>query len=159
MRRKDREVSGLVELEEIIRRCDVCRLGLAQDNVPYVVPLNFGYELVNGRLTLYFHCAKEGKKLDILKQNPLACFEMDCGHQLQTGAAACDCTMLYESIIGTGTVEQLQNTEEKKLALTKIMEQYSGKDEYDFPEQMLAVVSVLKLTVAEFSGKRSRQEQ
>lgn len=159
MRRKDREVSDLVELEEIIRRCDVCRLGLAQNNVPYVVPLNFGYELVNGRLTLYFHCAKKGKKLDILKQNPLACFEMDCGHLLQTGAAACDCTMRYESVVGTGTVEELQNTEEKKLALTKIMEQYSGKGEYEYSEQMLAMVSVLKLTAAEFSGKRSRQEQ
>jgi nitroimidazol reductase NimA-like FMN-containing flavoprotein (pyridoxamine 5'-phosphate oxidase superfamily) len=73
MRRKEKEMDSLVEAEVVIRNSLVCRLGLSDDNRPYVVPLSFGYE----NNTLYFHSASEGKKVEILKKNSNVCFEFD----------------------------------------------------------------------------------
>ncbi len=72
MRRTDREVKDTAEIMKIIEKCDVCRLGLSDGNVPYVVPMNYGYEYSDGKLTLYFHGAKEGKKLQIIQNNASA---------------------------------------------------------------------------------------
>ncbi|MDR2759002.1 MAG: pyridoxamine 5'-phosphate oxidase family protein, partial [Spirochaetaceae bacterium] len=105
MRRKDREITDIEELRGIISRCKVCRLAMAENNRPYVVPLNFGYEYQNGELILYFHGAQEGEKIDMLKKNPQVCFEMDGGHRLVEGREAHDYSFAYESIIGFGEVE------------------------------------------------------
>lgn len=156
MRRNDRQVTDPAELEEIIRRCDVCRLAFADGGVPYVVPLNFGYEWRENRLTLYFHCAKAGRKIDMLRRNPLVCFEMDCGHVLQEGDAACDYSMAFESVIGTGNVAFVENAEEKKGALNRIMGKYTEQTDFAYRDAMLSAVTVLKLTAEEFTGKRKR---
>ena len=66
MRRKDREITDFHKMIEILNACDCCRIGLVDENEAYIVPMNFGYEVVDNSLTLYFHCAKEGKKLDAL---------------------------------------------------------------------------------------------
>ncbi len=153
MRRKDREITDLFELEQIISKCKVCRLGLCENNVPYVVPMNFGYELQGGVLTLYFHCANEGKKLDILKNNPTVCFEMDCGHELITGKTACSYSMEYESIIGNGKIEFVGDAQGKITALSKIMNQYTGKTEFAFDDNVVEHLVVLKLTASNFTGK------
>ncbi len=154
MRRNDREVTDLFELEQIIKSCSVCRLGLSQNNIPYVVPLNFGYELSGGRLTLFFHSAKEGTKLDIIKGNPNVCFEMDCGHELVAGKTACSCTMKYESVIGSGKIELVDDVQDRKYALSKIMEKYTGKMCSEFEEAVMNHVAVLKVNVSVFTGKR-----
>jgi len=73
MKRSEREIKDRKEIEAIIERADVCRLGLSDDNMPYIIPMNFGYK--DNRL--YFHCAKKGKKIDIIKRNNSTCFEMD----------------------------------------------------------------------------------
>jgi nitroimidazol reductase NimA-like FMN-containing flavoprotein (pyridoxamine 5'-phosphate oxidase superfamily) len=98
MRRKDREITGIEEQLGLINKYKVCRLGISEDNRPYIVPLNFGYEYKNRELTLYFHSAQGGKKMDILKKNPQACFEIDGEHALIGGPAACDYGYAYESI-------------------------------------------------------------
>ena len=50
---------------------------MTDGGVPYIVPLNYGYEYADGELTFYFHSAKEGRKLEILKKNPTVCLELD----------------------------------------------------------------------------------
>ena len=70
MRRSDREIADKSEIIRIIEKCDVCRLALSQNNAPYIVPMSFGYEYADNKLTIYFHCAKEGRKLDIIRENP-----------------------------------------------------------------------------------------
>ena len=82
MRRKDREVTRHGDLLGMIARFKVCRLGLWDGREVYVVPLNFGYEEKNGSLSLFFHCAREGRKLDILQNRPEVSFEMDGDHVL-----------------------------------------------------------------------------
>ena len=69
MRRKDREITDFDEMMKIIAKCDTCRLALFDDEFPYIIPLNFGTNIENGQLYLYFHSAKEGTKLDLIRKN------------------------------------------------------------------------------------------
>lgn len=155
MRRKDREVSGIDELLGIIRECKVCRLGMADGGVPYVVPLNFGYEYRDAALVLYFHGAGEGKKMDMLKKNSRVCFEMDCGHELTVGEQACDYGFNYASIIGFGTVEFLEGKEEKIRGLNLLMRRQTGEDrDFAYGEAALEAVTVFRLRADSFTGKR-----
>ncbi len=153
MRRSDREVTDFSNLEQIIQQCDVCRLGLSENNTPYVVPLNFGYEINDGRLTLFFHCAKEGKKLNILQVNPNVCFEMDCRHELVEKENACSYSMKYESIIGNGKAEILFNMQEKNKALSKIMEKYTHRTDFQFDPGMVEKITVFQVVSQDFTGK------
>lgn len=156
MRRADRQVTDTGELNAIIEKCDVCRLGLCDGNIPYVVPMNFGYVFDKGGLTLYFHCAGEGKKLDILRRNPNVCFEMDCGHELVEGKIGCDWSMNYESVIGQGKVEFVEEMQEKANAVSRMMEHYAGRSDFVFDPGMLRHVTVFKLAADTFTGKRRR---
>ena len=157
MRRSDREITDKAEIIKIIEKCDVCRLGLAENNIPYIIPLNYGYEYLNDSLTLYFHSAKEGKKLDIISQNPFACFEMDCSHKLIKADKACEYTMEYESVIGNGEIHACVEKSEKIKALKLLMSRYAKGKEFDFPDRMVDSVTVFKLEVAEFTGKRLKK--
>ncbi len=125
MRRADREVKDKAEVIKIIEKCDVCRIALSDDNVPYVVPMNFGYDYDNGELVLYFHGASEGKKHDIIKKNPRACFEMDCSHRLIEAERAEDYTMEFESVIGDGKIYRITDKDEKIKALKHLMKNYA----------------------------------
>ncbi len=157
MRRSDREIKDKAEIVGIIEKCDVCRLGLSDNTMPYVVPLNFGYEFADGKLTLYFHGAKEGKKLDIIKSNPSACFEMDCCHRLIEADEACKYTMEYESVIGRGTVSLCFDGAEKIKALKQLMKTYTKDRDFDFPQQVVESLTVFKLEVSDVTGKRLRK--
>ena len=156
MRRSDREVTDISEIIEIIKKCDVCRLALSENNIPYIVPINFGYEYKNEKLTLYFHGADEGKKHEIMKNNPNVCFEMDCSHKLIEADEACNYTMEYESVIGIGRVYYCNDKSEKINALEHLMKQYTKDKTFTFPDHVLDSVTVFKLEVAEFTGKRLR---
>ena len=93
MRRKDREITDFDEMMEIVKKCDTCRLALNDGEYPYIVPLNFGHEVKDGKLTLYFHCANEGKKLDLIRKNNKVTFEMDCDHNFILYEERMSCTM------------------------------------------------------------------
>ena len=153
MRRKDREITDMNEIIEIMKKCGVCRLALFDEEYPYIVPLNFGMSAQSGKICLYFHGASSGKKLDLIKKCGKASFEMDCGHNLITGERACDYTMEYESVCGCGTVEIL-NDSEKTAALTSLMNQYDKKESHEFDEKEIKAVMVFKLNVENITGKR-----
>lgn len=155
MRRKDREITDKQTIREIISSCKCCRLGFydrEQDEV-YIVPLSFGYEEVNGQQIFYFHGAKVGRKCELLKSSPKVGFELDTNHELVHGAAACNHSMKYKSIIGTGIAEIIEDADEKKHALLAIMQQQTGKTAWDIPQPMLAPVCVFKLNVQKISCK------
>jgi len=153
MRRKDREITEISEIMEIIKKCDVCNLALFDEKYPYVVPLNFGAANIDNKVTLYFHGAKVGKKIDLLKKNNMVAFEMDCSHKLLLAETACDSTMEFESVCGNGVIEILEDNQ-KIAALTILMNQYEVKAKHEFNENHLNAIEVLKLTVNEITGKR-----
>ena len=154
MRRKDRAVTDPADIEEIISRCDCCRLGLTDGQEVYIVPMNFGYVRTGTEQILYFHCAKEGRKLDLLAQNPRVGFEMDASHALRTADIACGHSFYYESVIGTGTVAVVDDVETKQAGLAAVMQHYTGRTEWSFDEKLLQRTIVLRLTIDSLSAKR-----
>lgn len=152
MRRKDREVTDINELLNIIQECRICHLGMQDEKGIYIVPLNYGFEYVNNQLVLYFHSAKVGRKIDALKLNPNVCIEMDCDHRLIEGDKACDYSFGFKSIIGNGKVNFLENYDEKLKGLQLLMRHETLK-EFEFDERMVNMVTVMKVVVEEFSGK------
>lgn len=157
MRRKDREITDRAEIINIIKKCDVCRLALFDDDYPYIVPLNFGVFYDDKNIILYFHCANTGKKLDLINQNYNAGFEMDTSHKLILSDTPCGCTMEYESIIGNGTIE-IVSEEKKEEALDYIVMQYTEKSNIAYSEQYVKAVTVLKLTVNSITCKRLKKQ-
>jgi len=154
MRRSDREITDRSEMIEIIEKCDVCRLAFSENDIPYIVPINYGYEYKNEKLTLYFHGASEGRKHEIIKNNPNVCFEMDCSHKLIEADEASKYTMEYESVIGTGKVSYCNDKTEKINALDHLMNQYAKDKTFTYPDHVLDSVTVFKIEVSEFTGKR-----
>jgi nitroimidazol reductase NimA-like FMN-containing flavoprotein (pyridoxamine 5'-phosphate oxidase superfamily) len=155
MRRKDREITGIDEKLEIIKKCKVCRIGLSENNYPYIVPLNYGFSYDDGKLSLYFHCAPEGKKIDIIKKNNNACFEIDCDTKLIEGIKACDYSYEFKSIIGFGKIVFLETKEEKTNGLNYLMKQQTGNDiKHDYDEKELRNIIILRMLVDEFTGKQ-----
>ena len=154
MRKSNREITDPADLIDILDKCDVCRIGLSENGQPYIVPMNFGYRMDGNGLVLFFHCAAEGRKLDIIRLNNRACFEMDHLHVLKTGETACRYSMNYESIMGEGLIEAVVDREEKMDALNLMMHHYSDRSDWVFDEATLAVTTVLRLRVKSFTGKR-----
>ena len=153
MRRKDREITDPKRINEIIAACDCCRIGLTDGQSAYVVPLNFGYVAAGDARMFYFHCAREGKKLDLLRQNPNAGFELDTHHALLPGEMACDYAFRFQSVIGKGVATLVEDREEKKAALDAVMRHHSGRDGWAFTDAQADSVTVLRLTVAEMACK------
>ncbi len=150
MRRKDREVTEPKEILEIMKRCDVCYLSLVGEDYPYVVPLNFGIKTDDGRLSLVFHCASQGQKLDLLRRNPNAAFAMSCDHIL--AGDSCRCTMYYASVCGRGKMRELEQ-DEKPAAMDAIMDKYRPGSVYEGPKELFGRTTMLALDVEEISGK------
>ena len=148
MRRKDREVARREDIEEIVRRADVCRLALCEEDHPYVVPLCFGYEAGS----LYFHCAPHGRKLEILKNNRNVCFEMDVDHELISGETPCTWGLRYRSVVGFGRASWVRDPASKRDALRIIMRHYSD-EVFEFPEEALARTVVIKIVIEDITGK------
>ena len=157
MRRKDKEVVGIENILEIVKKCEVCRIALFDKDYPYIIPLNFGYEFnsENEELNLFFHGANQGKKLSLIKKNPKVGFEMDCSVNLVTGESPCNFGMEYESVCGNGKIEIL-NGEEKLKGLKHLMDKYSEKRNYKFNQEGLKNITVFKLIVNEITGKKSK---
>lgn len=152
MRRADREITDFNEIVAVMKQCDVCRLALKDSGYPYIVPLNFGMSVENNTVTLYFHSALEGRKLELIKSDNRVSFEMDCCHKLVTDEKSGSCTMNYKSVIGRGTIEFVPN--EEKLPALKLLMSHYHEDNFLFNENIVPHTCVYKLTVKELTGKK-----
>jgi len=150
MRRKDKAIVELAEIEEIVRKSLVCRLGLAEENRPYIVPLIFGFK----DRTLYFHSAPEGKKIEILRKNSKVCFEFDLDHEVLVDEKACRWGMKYRSVIGFGKASFVEDLEEKRKGLDVIMQHYSRRS-FAYPEPAVENTVVIKVEIESMTGKES----
>ena len=157
MRRGDREVTDLRDIEEIIKKCKTCHLAMVDNGLPYIVPMSFGYKIVNNKFNIYLHGAHEGRKDDILKINPDVCFEMSLEGEPFHSSTPCNSGYYYESAIGTGKVMFVDDVREKCMALTYIVKQQADK-EYVFTKQQSDSVCVFKVEVETLTGKRKLKE-
>ena len=143
--------------EQILRILDtgkVLHLGLAVDNEPYVVPMNYGYTMEeDGKLTLYLHGAKWGRKLDVMRANPAAFVELECDvEDVSGGDVACDYGSLYASVMGEGTARVVEDPAEKLRGLKVLMRTQTGRD-FEIPEARLKAVAVIRIDVPAVTAK------
>lgn len=156
MRRKDREITDDKLITNIISKCHCCRLAFCDSGIPYIVPMNFGFEQNENQFVFYFHSAKEGRKIELIKSGNIVGFELDMNYMLHEADKPCEYSARFQSIIGTGNVVFLTENEEKEYALSQIMFHQTGKKEWEFPTKMLDAVAVFKLVVKELSCKEHK---
>jgi uncharacterized protein len=153
MRRKDRQIININDIESIISRSDVCRIAFADNNYPYIVTMNFGYS-GGDNPCLYFHCASEGKKLEMIRKNNYVCFEMDSDHEIYEGEKGCDWGMKFSSVVGFGNISILKDRHESIEGLNRIMAHYSDRKNFSYDEKILLMTKILKLDIQEMTAKR-----
>ena len=153
MRRKEREITDSKEIDDIIERADVCRIALSDNNIPYIVTMNFGYKK-GKKPALFFHCAHEGKKIEIIRRNNVACFQMDIEHTLVETNMRCNCGMQYRSVVRMGRISFIAEKEDKIEALHILMKHYTGQNHHSFEEQYINRTTILRLDIDEISGKK-----
>ncbi len=153
MRRKDREVQNKTEVFDILNRCDTIRIGMHSNQYPYVVPVSFGMEVVNDKAVVYFHCAQQGLKVDLLRANPNVCIEGDIFIQVEKTAHGI--TTRYESVIGFGECQILTDVDEIKHGLKVLLGHY-GHHEYPLDRCMgISHLLLGKIVLDEITGKRN----
>ena len=153
LRRHDREISGLHNILAVLEDCETLRLGLCLENNPYIVPMNFAYEVVDEKVFIYLHCASEGKKLDIIARNSNACFEADCSYKISKDKTACGWSAEFRSVMGEGTVLTLTDTAKKAAALDMLMKRHGFEGQPQYSEHALSAVTVLQISVTSMTGK------
>ncbi len=156
MRRKDREITDAGEIREILARARVMHLGLYDGEYPYVVPMHYGFTFEDGKLTLYAHCAKEGRKLNLIRRDGRVFVEIDTDEALVPGAAACSWGACYASVMGRGRAAIVDDEDEKCRALALLMKTQTGK-EFSFTPAMAAAVTVLRVDVESYTAKARRK--
>jgi nitroimidazol reductase NimA-like FMN-containing flavoprotein (pyridoxamine 5'-phosphate oxidase superfamily) len=151
MRQAEREIKDRGVIDDLIKRAVVCRLGMIDGNEPYIVPMNFGYD---GK-SLFFHCAKEGRKIDILSRNDRVCFEMDLDTEVVKGDVACKWSMRYRSVEGVGRAFLVEDPEGKTHGLNTIMSHYA-KGPFEYAERGFDLALIIRVDIESISGKRSQ---
>ena len=153
MRRKDREVTDLAQIELILENAKILHLGLSDEEGLYVVPLHYGYLLENGTLTLYMHGANAGRKYRAAAEGCPAFVEIDTGATLLPGEeVACDYSASYCSVMGPGRLSLVSDPAEKMGALAILMKTQTGRD-FAISPKTAASVAVFKVVLDSFTAK------
>ncbi len=158
MRRSDREVTSREDIISILDSCKTASVAMLDGDKPYVVPLSYGYEFIGGTLVLYFHCAREGHKLNLLASNDAVCFTIYSEGYPVHAETPCDSGYYYSSIIGSGRAEMVEDVDEKRHALTKMFERQAGRI-VDFTAEQAGSVCVFRIVSQEYTGKRKAKPE
>jgi len=152
MTKRERQIFDPQQIQKILDTCKVLHLGLAVNNEPYVVPMNYGYTVEDGKLIVYLHSALKGKKLDMIRSNPNVFFEMDCDLNPFEGEKPCQYGLSYSSVMGRGKAVIVEDAEEKMKAMSILMKTQTGKD-FTFDERLVSIVAVVRIDVSEYTAK------
>ena len=152
MTKRERQITDEGQILAILDAARVLHLGLAVDNEPYVVPMNYGYIKEDGKLVLYLHSALRGKKLDMIRANSKVFFEMDCDLTPFEGEKPCQYGLSYSSVMGKGTARIVEDVEEKKKAMSILMKTQTGRD-FSFEDRLVQVVAVIRIDVDQYTAK------
>ena len=152
MTKRERQVTDPQQILDILDKGKVLYLGLCAGDEPYVVPMNYGYTMEEGKLVMYLHSAIQGKKLDMIQNNPKVFFALDCDRQPFDGVKPCQYGMVYSSVMGKGIAQIVEDVEEKKKAMTILMKTQTGKD-FQFVDRLVSIVTVIRIDVQEYTAK------
>lgn len=150
--RREKLITDIDTVIEILEKSKVLHLGLVDGDEPYVVPMNYGYTMDDGKLTLWLHGATQGRKYDIIRKNSKVFFEMECDLQPFEGDVACKYGISYTSLMGRGTAVIVEDSQEKQDALTFLMKTQTGMD-FEFNDKLASVVSIIRIDVIDYTAK------
>ena len=151
MRKFDREIKDLNEITELIDGCDTLRVGFNDEGCPYIVPLSFGYEVIDGAFVFYVHGAKAGRRHELAAKSELVCVEADVCKGFVTLPSG-DQTADYRSFIGKGTIETITG-DEAVHALTALC-RHCGFDTMHCTQAVVNATCVEKITGKDFTSKQ-----
>ena len=152
MTKRERQITDPNQIKAILDTAQVLNLGLAVNNMPYVVPMNYGYVMDGEKLTVYLHSAVRGRKLDMIRANPNVFFSLDCDRVPFEGNMPCQYGLAYSSVMGQGVATVVEDVEEKKQAMTVLMKTQTGKD-FTFEDRLVSMVAVIRIDVSEYTAK------
>ena len=158
MRRKDREVTNINEIIDIIDRCDIIRLGFADGDFPYIVPLNFSYTYENNRLVIYIHGAMAGRKYELIKKNGRCSFEMDIPLGMECIEEHHDVTERYISVMGNADITLIPDEEKKTIIDKVIMARYEATRNFKYNESVVPHTMIARLDVIALTAKANRPQ-
>lgn len=153
MRRKDREVTDFAEIIKIMEQCEIVRIGLADGEFPYIVPVNFAFTVNGSRIELYIHGAMAGRKYELLRKNPVCSFEMDIPLKIDCIYEKKDVTMRYKSVMGRARAEFLEGNEKQKIIDDVIMARYEETKNFEYNKNAVERTAVVRLSVSEVTAK------
>lgn len=153
MRRKDREITDMLEIIKIMEECQIVRLGLSDGHFPYIVPLNFAYMVDDNQISLYVHGAMAGRKYELLSKNPYCSFEMDVPIKIDCIYEKKDVTMRYKSIMGTARADFLSGQEKQDAIDDILMKRYKETRTFDYNKGIVERTAVIRLKVLEITAK------
>lgn len=139
------------DIDEVLRSHKVCRMAMCDGDDPYVLPLSYGYD----GASLFIHCAREGRKLDVLRRNSKVCFVVDGDHAFVPADQVCRRPMRYRCVVGTGVATILDSMEEKIGALKVLMDHQYGPGDWSFDPDVVAKTLAIRVEIKEMTGKRS----
>ena len=158
MRRKDREVTDLRAIRDILDRCKTCRVAMGDGEELYLVPLSYGYTLEDGTLTLYLHSAREGRKLDLWRRDPRVCFEISREGELLVPENPCGASRCFAGLIGWGEAVFVEDPAEQCRALSLLYAHQTGRQAAFTPEQA-ETVCVCKIVSRRFTAKQKTRPE
>lgn len=151
--RRELEVTDMNEIKKILDTSKIVHVAMVDEGKPYMVTMNYGYVLEDGKLSLYLHGAKKGRKIDVMKANPNVFIEIECDIQPFSGDVACQYGMAYASIMGDGKATIVEDVEAKMEAMSILMKSQTGMD-FTFNERLVSIVTVIRIDVEDFTAKK-----
>jgi nitroimidazol reductase NimA-like FMN-containing flavoprotein (pyridoxamine 5'-phosphate oxidase superfamily) len=155
IRRKEKEIKDKEEMIDILKGAKYVTIAMCKGEEPYLVTLNHGYD--PDRDIIYFHCAYEGKKIDILNANNIIWGQA----LLDKGYVTRKCDHLYKTVHFNGTVTFVEDTEEKRYALITMIKQLEPHPEEvikkQITEESLADVNIGRIDIQYMTGKKSEK--
>ncbi|WDV44773.1 pyridoxamine 5'-phosphate oxidase family protein [Clostridiaceae bacterium M8S5] len=149
MRKKGRQVCD-EQIEEILKKGEYGTMATISENgYPYVVPLNYVY----CDNSIYFHCAKEGHKLEDIKRNNNVSFNV----VIDTEILSEKYTTLYKSVTLFGQAKEIKEVSNKREILVKLLQKYMPdkiKDGMKNTEDVInKALTIIKIDIEHVTGK------
>jgi hypothetical protein len=154
VRRKERAITDRAEIDAILHEGKVMHLAMSLDDRPFLVPLFYAYD---GH-ALYFHSARHGTKIEILKQNPHVCFEVSLGHGVIPSDKACDFEARHRTVIGMGTAVFVEDEQQKQCALNAVVGRFT-QEKFTYPAPMFAHTTIVRIEIESLKGKKHGQPE
>ena len=159
MRRKEREVTDFNTIVDFIDEVRIVRLGLYDKNeidFPYIVPMNFGYKIVDGEIKLYIHGARAGRRWELFKQNDLCSVEIDIDDGLELVPSHKDITERYRCVMAKARVRLLEGDELVK-GIECCVERLPECNGFEWDRNAVKYVAVWELTLFDITAKWNKK--